>query len=505
MTIVKVINPNQQASVTGISFRQNILEQAAAAREEKIAIMAQYQTGKTVTDYVPEQVFDAESVGDKYGYGSPLHLAAQKMFPANGDNAIVPVNILPIPDPGTSTAGTGTITVTGAATGNFTFFIVYNEQNVEAAASACKQITNNAQVNPAKPPRGLEFDGYNQNAIAVTVLSGQSATEIGDAIVAAITDAVEAPFTAANAAGVVTLTMKWKGADSAAVFTAVDANGDAITTQDGVTLALVAISGGAGVVDLEDALAQLTEEFKATRVVNQFEADSNLDDIQAWGEALRVPTISQIALCYTGKLYIEDGSTGNVDVDAMVAFGDGRRDDAINVVIPGTFDLTFPNLTARDTMLKAGIANVIPVGGGVSGYKLQDVFTLYHPTNPQSGLGDWQKEDTVATKVAQIANDQILVFREGEQYRAVVLIADEDSSENPAARKKSDFKATLDARIDEYVKNSWVTNPAYAKASSTVEYDDVNPNRVNINNRFFIPGSGRVYDIVNFFAVGTGQ
>ena len=66
--VQKSINPLQKASITGITFKQNIIERPAAGRPENIAIIAQYQTGKTIVDYVPDQVSSAGNVGATTAY-----------------------------------------------------------------------------------------------------------------------------------------------------------------------------------------------------------------------------------------------------------------------------------------------------------------------------------------------------------------------------------------------------------------------------------------------------
>lgn len=503
--VVKTISPSQQASLTGISFNSAVIDTPPAGRQEKIYVIGNYQTDKTITDYIPDLIFSEGQVGAKYGYGSPLHLAAKKLFPENGDVAIVPVNVVPIPDPGAGTAGSGSLAASGGATGDFTFYIIVNEQEIESAASAVKQIANNAQLNPAKPPRSLKIDAWNQSAIPVTITNGMDVTDIGDAIVSAITEAVSTPFTGVNTTGTVALTMKWKGATSNADLAIVDSDGNALTIKDGVTFTLTDISTGTGDADIANALSQLTEEERVTRVINQFSDDTNLDKLQVWGEALRQPEISQIALAYSGYEYPEDGSTGNVDVSAVVSFGDGRRDDSVNIVIPGSFSLAIPTNAQRDTMLKAGISNVAPTGGGVDTYTMWDIWTFYHPVGLNIATDGWRREDTAWTKIGNIADSQEKVFRLGDQYAAVVLVGENDATTNEAGRKISDFKATQFGLFDAYVDKLWMTDSAYAKLNSAFEFDDTNPNRVNMNLAVKIPGVGRIYDIVLQLQMAIGQ
>ena len=58
----------------------------------------------------------ADAVAQKYGYGSPLHLAALQLFPKAGAMATFPVYILPVTKEEQWTKAQGEILVTGTAT-----------------------------------------------------------------------------------------------------------------------------------------------------------------------------------------------------------------------------------------------------------------------------------------------------------------------------------------------------------------------------------------------------
>lgn len=63
------------------------------------------------------QATSAADVARKLGWGSPAHLIAEQLFPANGDGVgTVPVTFFPLADDGSATAAVGDITPSGTAT-----------------------------------------------------------------------------------------------------------------------------------------------------------------------------------------------------------------------------------------------------------------------------------------------------------------------------------------------------------------------------------------------------
>jgi hypothetical protein len=60
------------------------------------------------------------------------------------------------------------------------------------------------------------------------------------------------------------------------------------------------MSGGVDAIEVDTALANLTEDLGITRVVNQFGDTTNLDHIEDWGNSLRNSLVAQYAIAYTG-------------------------------------------------------------------------------------------------------------------------------------------------------------------------------------------------------------
>lgn len=112
-----MVDVSAVARVTGISVEYKDLRGGAVVvLPQQIAVFAQ---GNSDMVY-PSTKFQATgypAVGNKVGYGSPLELIAEELFPANGDGVgTIPVHYYPLSDAPGSTAAVGNITPAGTAT-----------------------------------------------------------------------------------------------------------------------------------------------------------------------------------------------------------------------------------------------------------------------------------------------------------------------------------------------------------------------------------------------------
>ena len=83
---------------------------------QRVAVVGQ---GSSASVYSTDkaQHTSALSVGQTYGFGSPLHLAALQLLPANGDGiGAIPMTIYPLVDDGGGAVAAGDITPGGAQT-----------------------------------------------------------------------------------------------------------------------------------------------------------------------------------------------------------------------------------------------------------------------------------------------------------------------------------------------------------------------------------------------------
>ncbi len=511
MAIEKGLDPLAKASATSIIFKQRNLETGAFARQEIIALIGQYSSSKTGIDnnipILSTGVAEDEAV--RFGFGSPIHLACEKLFPRDGNGAKVPVWIVPVKDELGALASTGAISADGTATSTFTLVIKYKELAIEQASDACGKIATRAQLNPAQDYRGIGLNSFVKKSIRIPVAKGTTATNI-IALVKAIFDENPAlPFTYSidETASIPTLllTCKFKGeAGNAITVEALDVENKVITwAVYGVDITADGLKDGAGNTNIQTALDNLTEEFRVTRLITQNNDETTLDKIQAWGEALRDGLVSQFAVAYHGYEYPESETVaGTIDVQAIADLGDGRNLDAVNVMIGNIYEGELRSLTyaQRDYLVKRGISNIEREANG--NISLRDVVTFFHKQGVQNSIF---AEDVSITKIGNIANDLREIFQYSPQFQSAILIANGEITNNPEARSINDIKAVVNSRIETYGLSAWLTNIAEAKELTVVEIDSNNPNRVNINIFGQLTATLRITDIVNKFGFYFGS
>lgn len=125
--------------------------------------------------------------------------------------------------------------------------------------------------------------------VPVRVTSGQTPTQIGDAIEAAINANTRLPVTAENTTGTVAITARWEGPSGNAI--AIEKNrgdDDLATAPGGTTFTITAMANGAVAPSLTTPLANLPADVTYDYVAMGFEDDTSMDAIEAealsrWG------------------------------------------------------------------------------------------------------------------------------------------------------------------------------------------------------------------------------
>jgi phage tail sheath gpL-like len=228
-------------------------------RQRVLIIGQRFAAGTGVTG-VPQQVLSAAQAVGLFGQGSNT---AQMCAAFKAANPYADLWALPLNDGGSSVAATGTITIAGTAT----------------AAGTLRCYVG-----------GL--------LCSVAVASGDTATVVGTALASAITANKEVPLTAANVAGVVTLTSKQKG-EVGNFFDLRFNYYTGETTPAGLTVSTVAMSGGTGNPDIAAALTAIGDVHYQTFVVPWIDA-SNLGKIEAMLATRFGPMVQREGLCYVG-------------------------------------------------------------------------------------------------------------------------------------------------------------------------------------------------------------
>lgn len=493
MAISTAVDASAVARVVGIKtefFNANV--GGVVFLPQRVAVVGQ---GATASVY-PTTKFRATTaaqVGQIVGFGSPLHLAAQQLLPANGDGVgSIPVTFYPLVDDGAGVASVGDITPTGTAT----------------KAGAFRVLVNGIQ--------SAQF----------TVAVGDNPAAVITKIISAINGVLAMPVVASNGTTKVTLTAKWKGASGNDL--EVQLSGP---TDTGVTFAITQPVSGAANPDVQDALDQVGNVWE-TMVLNCLDiADATaLNAYQTFGDGRWGALVRKPLVVFSGSPALTPS--------AALAITDARKTDKVNVALANPGSVTLPFVSAagqlarivkiannnpardygrqiasyilpgadgvqwdypqRDQAVKGGASTVEVRDGEVN---ISDVVTMYHPTG---------EEPPAYRYVCDIVKLQNIIFNVDLQFNnaewdGAPLIPDEQPTVNPEAKKPKNVKAVFGALADNLGLNALISDPAYTKANIQCEIDSQNPKRLNSVFPVKLAGNVNIHSIdLNFgFYFGT--
>jgi phage tail sheath gpL-like len=190
---------------------------------QRIAVFGEGNTADQAGfDTAPFPFTTAKQVGDKYGYGSPLHQQARILRPQNS-NVLGGVKTVVYPqiEEVAAAATVATLGVTGTATANAKHFLVVNGR------------------------KSLDGKPY-----SYSVVSGDTDAIVRQKIIDAISAVQGAPCTAVENATDIDFTSKWKGETSADLSIEIDVDGNSA----GMVYAAVSVVAGTGVADIQTSL-----------------------------------------------------------------------------------------------------------------------------------------------------------------------------------------------------------------------------------------------------------
>lgn len=408
------IDATAVARVIGIETKfKNLREDAAISLPQRIAVLAQ---GSSDSVYSGDKFrpTSATQVGARFGWGSPAHLIARQLMPANGDGVgTIPVTFYPLTDHDSGVAATGSITPSGSQTVAGSYRVAVNNVLSELfvipvgatvaticgligeAMSAVLEMPVTVEYTygtvTADPDAGNTGDG-SVTALTVTgtptpgvysLVCNQAVADGGvftliapnGGIVSSSVTMTPAPLgaTVIDVGGIeFTLTdgaVDFVVGDSFAI--TVDATDVTLTSkwkgdsanslraevlgEDlGTTFAIVQPSGGLANPDLSAALVALGTVWE-TMVINalNIEDTTALDDIATVGESRWGALVHKPFVAFTGVTA--------ASVAAATSISSTRRTDRINaqLVSPGSKDLPFV-VAGRQCALIARVANGNP-------------------------------------------------------------------------------------------------------------------------------------------------
>lgn len=478
------VDASAVARVVGIktTFR-DLRAGAVNLLPQRVALVGQ---GATASTYSTDKASytSAYDVGGAYGFGSPLHLAALQLLPANGDGiGSIPLTVYPLDDDAAGVAATGDITPSGTVTADTNYLVRVN----------------------------------NIDSQAFTVTSTDTVATICAKITAAVNAVLSMPVVATDNTTDVGLGSKWKGASANGLY--VEVIGPA-----GITYAITQPTGGATNPDVQDALDQVGDVWETMFLNCMDVADTTtLGKFATFGEGRWGALVKKPCAVFTGYTSRADPS-----VATMITVSDARKTDRVNsqLVAPGSKDLPFvvgarelariaviannnpptdyaaqqatgliPGADSdqwtyadRDTAVKGG-SSTIEVKNGV--VNLSDTVTMYHPNGDPTPAYRYVVD---IVKLQNIIYNLELIFAAAD-WAGAPLIPDDQPTTNRNARKPSGAKAAVAAMLDSLGLEAIISDPATAKASITAVINPSNPKRLDVTLTVQLSGNTNIISV----------
>lgn len=483
------VSASAVSRVTGISVTpRNFNVGNASMLPQRLVIIGQGNDGVTYSTDKYECDGSAASVGERYGFGSPLHLAALQLFPSSGAMATFPVSIVPVKKGDSGfVAAAGSITVTGTAT--------------------------------ASAPVVVSVGGLD---VQVAVLKEATADDVATLIASAVNAELNSCVSASAASGVVTFTAKWSGAIGNRISLSV--KGDVA----GLTFAATAFAGGMGTPAIAGALATIGDVVWETFILDTFDykdgadASAQLEAFQVWGEgrwsALEKKPVMVAHGCtddYATRTAITDArpsdyinflieSVGSPELPFVVAArglldilstADTNPAQNYKGVLTGLkrgADTVQESYTVRNQSVMKGASTNI-TNGSVA--ELNDIVTFYHPAG--SGKFPIRRYVVDAVKLANVVYNLRLIT-ESDEVKGAPLVPDEQVTSNPTAIQPKMFHTWLANLATSLGMAAIISDPEFTIKNIEVGIDSENPKRVNYTFPCKISGnvevvSGDVY------------
>jgi phage tail sheath gpL-like len=412
-----------------------------------------------------EATGSADAIAKRYGYGSPLHLAARQFFPTGGGGATFPVTFFPLKPATQATKAAGDISVTGAPA---------------AAGSGTVAIG------------GIEAE--------FPIAKGDAVATILAAVKDAINTKLEMPVTAGTIVdGELPLTAKWKGE------TGNEITVEVTTIVEGLNFGITAMAGGTLDPDVEPALAAIGQVWE-TFILSCFswKKTGRLDQYQLfcegrWSELEKKP-------CLVAHGCVDDYAV-------RTAVTDLRKYDYANFLIPsvGSRELTFviaarglvndivtnansnPPLgykgkltglaagadsaqetyQTRNNSVAKGASTNIKTG---SVAELNDIITFYHPD------GEPIPSRRYVVDLVKLMNVvfNVRMIMEADEKKGAPLVSDATPTTNPRAIQPKMVKTELMNLANSLSAAAITQEPLFTKENLVVKIDNFNPKRLNV-------------------------
>lgn len=446
-----------------IEFDTSRASNGAPGVTNRVLMYGQKLAAGSAAAGVAVQVSTADEAKALFGRGSMLARMVE-LYRKNDPTS--ELWVVPLADDAGGTAQTKTITVTGPST---------------AAGSLVVRIAG--------------------QRLSVNVASGVSATTIAAAIVAAVTAAPDLPVSAANAAGVVTLTAKHKGEAGKDIDVRINSEAGELFPA-GVATAVASVTAGAGNPSTASVFTAIGDQ-PFTAFVCPYTDSTSLGALEAelalrWGPMKNLDGFGYSAAAGALNALATLGAARNsqfvsiigakasptppwewaaayaAQVSASGAVDPARPFQTLTlqgVVPPAIADrFTQPE---RDSLLRDGISTFTVQGSAVS---IERAITTYQ-TNA-AGIDDVAWLD-VNTPLTLATLRYTLRTRIASKYGRHKLVKDDVIPPGQPAIGPKGLRAEIIAWFQDCQARGWVEGLEQFKADLVVELDANDPSRIN--------------------------
>lgn len=459
MSISTAISTSAQARTFGVKTEYRSTRNGAlSALPVRIAVFGLPSSG---VEFKKErvQLTTATAVGEAFGYGSQLHIAATHLLPSQ-----VPVTFYPL---------------TALEGGTFSEATVEFNETCDVAGAI-----------------NITIGGI--SALTVGASVGDTASQIAAKCVIAINSVLQMPVTAQNSGGMVTLTSKFTGNSMNGASFVVD------VLAGGTTASVEPFTGGSGSPIIDEDLASMGETWE-TIVVTCHTGDTTYDALQTAGDLRWGAMVNKPFVAFSGN--------NNGDITEASKQPIKRAYDKVNCVIsaPNCPNLPFAiaaaaaaavaesadadpardyghillkTLTApdstdswdwatRDQAVKLGLATTHVRDGVIT---LSDIITCYHPAASTEFewryVCDFMKLCTITYNIDKLFNNA--------EWDGAPLIPDHQATTNRNAKKPKMAVAEVCSMIDNLGNAAVISDPDFSKAGTMAEIDQSNSKRLNL-------------------------
>lgn len=481
-SISNAIGAERVSRVVGYKILPGQFQEVGPNLPMRLSVLGQANTAnQTGLTNAPVAVTSEQEAGNRFGFGSQIHIMMRILRARTGDTlGGIPTIVYPQLPASGAAAQVDTITVTGAATGAALHLIRINGRTI--------------------------IDG---DALSVSIASGDAVADVATKIADTINACNSCPVTASATLGVVTVTSKWQDITAGELTVVVDTQNEPV----GLSYAVAEVTPGAGdsTTNVAASLALFGENWN-TIVLNPygkglastFETFNGVPGVENPSGrylanvflplvALTGDKVSDTVANVTSGLNADqatlvqcpapnsEGWSFEAAANFAVLFARQAQDNPAGTIagrllpdMPGPLNGNigiYGTYNNRDAIVKEG-GSTVTVQSSSNVYRIQDFVTTYHPVGQlplqfsevRNLIQDWNVRYTILLAEQIHVVDKTIV--DDNEFTIVVNTV-----------KPKQWRAVLNQAITDLSQRAIVTDIEFSVNSLNVGISSVNPNR----------------------------